>query len=470
VFGRHIPKVSARKCAIIACVPLLAALILFTILNWIAGAELAGELAKINQAGESLSLEQLAGPRIPNDRNAAPLLEVAFRLLDLGSKEERAEWTRLSWDYAESPDLFDRVLARNEEALQFVERALKRPECRFEINYSAGHATLLPHLSPLRSISRLLRLRALQKAHNADMAGALADIRLILSLSRTLRREPLLISSLVRFAIISLSTRSLQDVLEKGTPPADAVTDLIAALRGQDLQSNFKLAMIGERATGWQTYRDVASGRISGRELLGIGASRGGFIGHYRFFLSRPLLRHDQTMYLRHLGSFVQHAGKHYYKMKEEANSVEHDFCTKRRWAPLARMVVPALTRANEKVAETIAKLHTSRLALALLRFRSESPKCELPESLSELVPRFIPELPVDPLTGKQYVYRRTLDGAIIIYSLGSNEKDDGGEWDLRNGKDDVAFRLSAKPGPSKTATSPSREPTAGRGRTVYSD
>jgi uncharacterized protein YfaT (DUF1175 family) len=41
-------------------------------------------------------------------------------------------------------------------------------------------------------------------------------------------------------------------------------------------------------------------------------------------------------------------------------------------------------------------------------------------------------DVPVDPFTGKQLVYRREGEG-FVVYSLGSNLKDDGGRstWEI---------------------------------------
>ncbi len=45
---------------------------------------------------------------------------------------------------------------------------------------------------------------------------------------------------------------------------------------------------------------------------------------------------------------------------------------------------------------------------------------------LDALVPGILTEVPIDPFTGKPLVYRREGEG-FIVYSLGSNQKDDGG-------------------------------------------
>jgi hypothetical protein len=51
-------------------------------------------------------------------------------------------------------------------------------------------------------------------------------------------------------------------------------------------------------------------------------------------------------------------------------------------------------------------------------------------------VPAFISPLPHDVITGEPFKYRRSDDGRSILYSVGWNEKDDGGVPG-KNGFDD---------------------------------
>jgi hypothetical protein len=64
-------------------------------------------------------------------------------------------------------------------------------------------------------------------------------------------------------------------------------------------------------------------------------------------------------------------------------------------------------------------------LACALERYRLANGK--FPETLEALTPRFIARAPNDVITGQPYKYRRANDGQFILYSVGWNEKDDGG-------------------------------------------
>jgi len=82
--------------------------------------------------------------------------------------------------------------------------------------------------------------------------------------------------------------------------------------------------------------------------------------------------------------------------------------------------------------------------ALAIEQFRRKHDR--LPETLDELVPEFLDAVPIDPFDGKplRYVVR---EDAYVIYSIGRDRADDGGEildevdedgWEVEN--PDVIF------------------------------
>lgn len=66
-----------------------------------------------------------------------------------------------------------------------------------------------------------------------------------------------------------------------------------------------------------------------------------------------------------------------------------------------------------------------ARVAIALERYQLAHGN--YPETLEALVPQFITKLPHDVINGQPLKYRRTNDGSFILYSIGWNEKDDGG-------------------------------------------
>jgi hypothetical protein len=88
-------------------------------------------------------------------------------------------------------------------------------------------------------------------------------------------------------------------------------------------------------------------------------------------------------------------------------------------------MLLPGLGRVPLKVATAQTSADQAALACALERYRLA--KGQFPETLEALTPQFMSHQPNDVITGQPYKYRRTDDGQFILYSVGWNEKDDGG-------------------------------------------
>ena len=86
---------------------------------------------------------------------------------------------------------------------------------------------------------------------------------------------------------------------------------------------------------------------------------------------------------------------------------------------------MPATTEARTEFAFGQTRVNEAIVACALERYRQA--QGQFPESLEPLSPRFLPNMTHDLITGAPLLYRRTPDGQFILYSVGWNEKDDGG-------------------------------------------
>jgi hypothetical protein len=107
----------------------------------------------------------------------------------------------------------------------------------------------------------------------------------------------------------------------------------------------------------------------------------------------------------------------------------------------LTLLALPALRANIEAVARHTALDAAADAALAAQRFRRQYER--LPDSLQELVPQWLPRLPLDPYTGGVQRMLKTDDG-IIIYSVGLDGVDNGGAGD-DSGRPDVVFELRLK-------------------------
>ena len=62
------------------------------------------------------------------------------------------------------------------------------------------------------------------------------------------------------------------------------------------------------------------------------------------------------------------------------------------------------------------------------------------PPNLDSLVPEFLSVIPTDPVDGKPLNYRLKADGTFLLYSVGENGKDDGGDPSLKKGVESSSF------------------------------
>ena len=91
----------------------------------------------------------------------------------------------------------------------------------------------------------------------------------------------------------------------------------------------------------------------------------------------------------------------------------------------LARIAIPNFSRAVQTTARNQTKADQAFIACGLERYHNAHG--EYPETLAALVPQFVEKLPMDIIGGQPLKYRRTDYGQFVLYSIGWNEKDDGG-------------------------------------------
>jgi hypothetical protein len=90
---------------------------------------------------------------------------------------------------------------------------------------------------------------------------------------------------------------------------------------------------------------------------------------------------------------------------------------------------IPAMNRASLKFAMAQSYLNMARIACGLERYRLAHG--HYPEKLEAISPQFMASIPNDVITGKPLIYRLNSDGTFILYSVGWNQKDEGGSVSL---------------------------------------
>ena len=108
---------------------------------------------------------------------------------------------------------------------------------------------------------------------------------------------------------------------------------------------------------------------------------------------------------------------------REKVGDVEREYRDK--LGMVARIMTPAFARTYRVELQAVAASLCARVGLAAERYRLK--EGQLPDTLDELVPGYMPQLPLDPFDGKPLRFRH-LDKGYVIYSVGQDLTDDQGE------------------------------------------
>lgn len=352
------------------------------------------------------------------------------------------------------------ALGKYDPAIEELREASRLPRSRFPLNYDSESpaAILLPHLAVLKKCSQTLQLRSLAELQNGEAEKALADVKLTLQLSDTIRTEPFLISHLVRIAMVNLALQPVYEGLAEHRWSEEQLAALDAELAKLDFAADYKLSMRGELGcqggemdrlrrhpelihdmSGW------SGGEEDGRNpsLPGKIAARlipTGWLYQNQFRCARMMVDYYLPLADVNRGTVSP-------AMARRADAaLMAEIKTASPFNVLERLMLPGFGRLAKKFACAQSSVDLARTAIALERYRLVHG--EYPETLDALAPQFIAKLPHDVINGQPLHYRRNppspgsgaANGQFVLYSVGWNETDDGGEVSLsKNGTVDTS-------------------------------
>ncbi len=348
------------------------------------------------------------------------------------------------------PESRARAVPAVREGLQSIEPLLaelrsasRRSSCRYPIFYNLEDpwGILLPHLRSLRAACQRLQLEACAELAAGRSDQALADVKLMLYLGDSLKSEPTLISYLVRIACFQLAIQPVWEGLAEHRWSEAQLRELQARLQQYDFVSDMKWPLNAERAAG------VLTCDLIRKKGLGYLVAIGG---------PGPATSWD-TKLANAAGAVIPNGWYsreqfNYCRLNQLLLDSAYDVNQKRilpaqlrtnrealdreirdwRWGhnflrhkAIATLLLQTLDKIPRRAAAVQVAADEAALACALERYRLANER--YPDTLEALVPQFIASVPKDVISGEPYKYRRADNGRFVLYSVGWNEKDDGG-------------------------------------------
>lgn len=403
---------------------------------------IADHIPKLPPAISNAVPELMAAPRLTPSETFIPIRTMVApgRARVAWRQPQLADWGTNIW-----PAVFAH-LASNQVALTRIRIALQKPDLVFDHAYHRGLEMNYPHLEMMRlapgkfAVTAVTNMR--QGNEPAALDNLLTGIRLI-----TQWREPLEISQYMRSSSGLAMTPATWELLQWEGWNDRQLSELQLAWQGFDVRRDWLAA--AEMGRAWVTpiftlYRSKFS-VWAGKSMCSEDPAAS---------LARTIERKlDEAAYQSKINAGVMlwwlgfsHTDEHIFlhERQSDVEALRRMIATDnsalarpdpshRPWAsfwrtmmtPVARMHPPQTDWLFRKVVPFETSRRLIYTAVALHRHRLKHG--EFPASLDALVPEFLAEVPRDFMDGQPLRYRRRPDGQFLLWSVGENLKDDGG-------------------------------------------
>jgi hypothetical protein len=421
------PPKTLIKIGVVLLVVVAAVLVVRAVFNYVEGRKLTRTLAELKAAGIPLATRDLAAP-CPESDNAARLWRIAEGLLTTEDGEDRELLSRVWRDHAAGKPIaaadktaLKGVILRNLKAFEFMAAMSLKPCFLYRdpslplLEHGGGNALKMIHAT------ELLFLSALFSAEDGDVETAIDTFRTGLRFAPMVAQEGPLIAYLIAAADTRILAYNLEEICRGREIRDDTLVRLIDELDPGPWLGRLAFAIRGERVVFIEAGEIAMKGRLDEIDFL---FGERSILTDIGVWLIRPVFKMDIRTALPIFQELEAQAKRPYFESRDFLRGQEGAHRKRPWYAYLSKAMMANFEAAFMKEAMLEASLLAARTGLACRLYKSRTGA--YPESLEALVPGILAEVPIDPFTGKPFVYRREGEG-FIVYSLGSNEKDDGG-------------------------------------------
>ena len=256
-------------------------------------------------------------------------------------------------------------------------------------------------------------------------------------LTRSLEREPILVSQLLRIACQVFTVSTLEHLINRTDFTDEQLSELNQAVIDAQAPSALSRALVGDRCMVLAILKMPPAQMAHALSIMGGRSPKSGADAHLRtsaLALHRfaGLTDRSTTIYLDLMADYIEATRLPLDRRRRAIEAID----ARRRTASGTDLVLgdlmPPIARVDTINLRGIAYLHAAQAALAIQRYRLAAGK--LPDTLADLVPTYLDAVPRDPFDGNDLRYTE-LEGGFVVYSIGNDLSDDGGKEKLPKSK-----------------------------------
>jgi hypothetical protein len=308
------------------------------------------------------------------------------------------------------------MIVKNARVFQFMEEASEKPCFRYGDWRKKLYDMKIPDAVKMINAIRLLGIDAVFKAEEGHVQEAIEQIRWAKRFVQKTLDEPLLITGLIALANMKYLQTCLMHIINGRDIDSDTLRMIIRELDPEPWREKFARGIHGERVFLLENALAVLEG-----DMESLGYSLGDRIF---FWIIHPATKAD-VLWAQKMFDKVEAASLlPYYEIKESHKDITQDIENIPWYFRLSGGLFPNFSASWLKEAILEAFMGTGQIALACKIYKNQGG--HFPKNITELIPSILEKEPLDPFTGDPYIYKLREDG-FIVYSVGSNEKDDEG-------------------------------------------
>lgn len=420
----------------------------FALENWEGQAAVDDEIARIQAAGEPITVEDLyAYHRLPpSTLDATASWTAALESFDEGQLKEGqhlpfvgdGDETLMRPEVADSSAAdVKQFLAAFESRLASAHAAAKSSgQCRFPVKFEDGQYALYQHAHNALTLSRLLKLEVRQRLYEGDISGALESLETLLALGNSMEHQLSLLEHLVRGSTFGKAVEEGECILNEVQLSDTQLADLQESFQSLELHASFTRATIGDRAMGYLAVQHPETIDDFDPAVL---------------FMLRLAIPPASKIYLGAMSEKVAASRQAYPEALTRSTQIDDQLLERskegnafERLKYASPLMLASLSKsAFASNAHRIAARDITVAAIASERHRLE--KGDYPESLPLLVPEYLEAVPSDPFDGQPLRFKKSQQ-EVVLYSVGINGVNDLGDAtkDEKGVKRDIVLRINA--------------------------
>ncbi len=386
-------------------------------------------------------------------------------------------WQFDHWDNGKETNNWQKAIQTIDESrdvLDAIHAALQKPEWDGGFDYDKGLWDFqVPALVHFKLVSRILSSAAACELKQGRTNEAVERLNDAIRMVKLQKDERLIISQLVRIACATVVWNSTWGILQMNACSETQLAQLQVNWQDMDFSSEMAAALEMERAMTLDLYSVLSNSRRKAALYFEQQEEAAIAMGEFSFLPTRGVILHLIHFPLWRNAWARQDARR---ALDRWQDLIEVDrIASQASWIAATNRAIrldeagsesPWLRMGKEKPKQNIynrwryllsnqtfgvgssllrrdsllrrvVEIETTRrmmvTALALRRHQLKHGK--VASTLDALVPELLPAVPVDGMDGKPLRYQPNPDGTFLLYSVGEDGKDDGGDSSLAKGR-----------------------------------